>query len=219
MDDSPKLVTIDEVRRHAAAAKAEAERERLHAFPWLQKMIDDARASGGDDPDERERPERTVRNWPRPPDGLLTADEAAARLRCSVKTLNGYVASGSIRYVQIGHGCKRPRKMFTIPDLDDFVANQTRKDVAACPSLRTPVRRSGVSTSSRRSSLFRLDEGPDPPGSGSRRAAEREKASATSRKRRTAATSLRLDDVAGRYWHEVGQHHAGADNTWRQIDY
>ena len=32
-------------------------------------------------------------------------------------------------------------------------------------------------------------------------------------------TSLRLDDVAGRYWNEVGQHHAGADNTWRQIGF
>ena len=28
-----------------------------------------------------------------------------------------------------------------------------------------------------------------------------------------ARTSLRLDDVAGRYWQEVGQHHAGADHT------
>src|ERR1700733_10859622 len=32
-----------------------------------------------------------------------------------------------------------------------------------------------------------------------------------------AATSLRLDDVAERYWNEVGQHHAGGDNTWRQL--
>ena len=34
-----------------------------------------------------------------------------------------------------------------------------------------------------------------------------------------ASASLRLDDVAGRYWNEVGQHHAGADNTWRQIGF
>jgi integrase len=31
--------------------------------------------------------------------------------------------------------------------------------------------------------------------------------------------SLRLDDVAGRYWIEKGQHHAGADNTCRQLEY
>jgi integrase len=34
-----------------------------------------------------------------------------------------------------------------------------------------------------------------------------------------ARTSLRLDDVAERYWLEIGQHHAGADNTWRQLGY
>lgn len=35
----------------------------------------------------------------------------------------------------------------------------------------------------------------------------------------SANASLRLDDVAGRYWNEVGQHHAGSDNTWRQLEY
>jgi integrase len=33
----------------------------------------------------------------------------------------------------------------------------------------------------------------------------------------SARASMRLDDVAGRYWHEVGQHHAGADNTERLL--
>lgn len=32
-----------------------------------------------------------------------------------------------------------------------------------------------------------------------------------------SAVSTKLDDVAGRYWHEIGQHHAGADTTWRDI--
>jgi hypothetical protein len=44
-------------------------------------------------------------------------------------------------------------------------------------------------------------------------AAEREKARALVAQLVAAKTSLRLDDVAGRYWNEVGQHHAGADNT------
>jgi integrase len=29
---------------------------------------------------------------------------------------------------------------------------------------------------------------------------------------------LKIDDVAGRYWGEIGQHHAGAGNTWRDLD-
>jgi integrase len=32
-----------------------------------------------------------------------------------------------------------------------------------------------------------------------------------------AATSLQLDHVAERYWNEIGQHHAGADNTERDL--
>jgi integrase len=44
-------------------------------------------------------------------------------------------------------------------------------------------------------------------------AAEREKAKRLVAQLAAAKTSLRLDDVADRYWNEVGQHHAGADNT------
>lgn len=32
-----------------------------------------------------------------------------------------------------------------------------------------------------------------------------------------ASTSLQIDDVAGRYWNEIGQHHKGAVHTWRDI--
>jgi integrase len=31
-------------------------------------------------------------------------------------------------------------------------------------------------------------------------------------------TSTKLDDVAGRYWKEIGQHHVGSDSTWRDIE-
>jgi integrase len=43
--------------------------------------------------------------------------------------------------------------------------------------------------------------------------AEREKAKALVAQIEAARTSLRLDDIAGRYWDEIGQHHAGAANT------
>jgi integrase len=33
-----------------------------------------------------------------------------------------------------------------------------------------------------------------------------------------SAVSTKFDDVAGRYWSEIGQHHAGADTTWRDIE-
>lgn len=82
-----------------------------------------------------------------PPDGHLTAAEAAAKLGCSVKTLMGHVRSGALHYFIIGHGRKRPRKMFTNTDIADFTALQTRKDSPApCPSSRTNARRSSGTT-------------------------------------------------------------------------
>ena len=81
-----------------------------------------------------------------PPDGLLTRAQAATKLNCSLRTFDGHVASGALRYVAIGHGLKRPRKMFTDVDLNEFIANQTRKDVP-CPSTASRARRSGTSTS------------------------------------------------------------------------
>jgi hypothetical protein len=81
-----------------------------------------------------------------PPDGLRTSAEAAARLGCSIKTLNGHIASGTLRYVITGHGNKRPRRMFTDGDLNTFIANQTRKD-SPCPSTASRARHSGTSTS------------------------------------------------------------------------
>jgi integrase len=43
---------------------------------------------------------------------------------------------------------------------------------------------------------------------------ERERAKQLVAQAETARTSLRLDDVAGRYWSEHAQHLAGAANTW-----
>lgn len=36
--------------------------------------------------------------------------------------------------------------------------------------------------------------------------------------RQSPTVSTQLDYVAGRYWSEIGQHHAGADTTWRDIE-
>ena len=82
-----------------------------------------------------------------PPDGLLrTRAEAAAKLGISVKTLDEHVASGALRYVAIGHGKTRPRRMFTDAILDEFISNQTRKD-SPCLSIARGARRSGSSIS------------------------------------------------------------------------
>jgi hypothetical protein len=78
------------------------------------------------------------------PLGLRTRSEAAARLRMSLKTFDAHVDAGAIRYVLVGRGTVRQRKMFTDPDFDEFVANQTRKDVPLpCLSAKTRAHRIG----------------------------------------------------------------------------
>lgn len=78
---------------------------------------------------------------------LLTPAEVAARLRCSRKTLDAHVHAGDIRYVSIGHGKKRPRRMFTQADVEDFITRQTRRDVPVEPTRRV-TRRTTASYSS-----------------------------------------------------------------------
>jgi integrase len=48
-------------------------------------------------------------------------------------------------------------------------------------------------------------------------AAEREKAKAYLAQTHAAKTSLRLDDIAGRFWDEKGQHHIGSENTEHRL--
>ena len=152
------------------------------------------------------------------PGGLLTAAQAAAKLNCSIKTLNGHVKAGGLKYVAIGRGTKRPRKMFTDADLDEFVAAQTRKDVPACPSSarqRSPYwhydfqwrghRFHGSTKCTTRREAEKVET------------VEREKAKAHVGAITAAKTSLRLDDIADRYWLEIGQHHAGADTTEHRL--
>ena len=82
------------------------------------------------------------------PDGLRTPAEAARKLRCSIKTLRAHVAASDLRYVIIGKGTKRPRIRFAPADLDEFITNQTRKDVACPPtSPKTAARRISTTTS------------------------------------------------------------------------
>jgi hypothetical protein len=92
------------------------------------------------------QPARITTPTQRPADGLRSLRQAAAKLGCSERTLRGHVAVGALRYVQIGHGTKRPRKMFTDADLDEFIANQTRKDAPAWPSSKTRARHTSAST-------------------------------------------------------------------------
>jgi excisionase family DNA binding protein len=109
--------------------------------------------------------QRRRQRKPRPPDGLLTMAEAAAKLGCSTKTLNSHVADGELGYVTLGRGKARPRKLFVPADLDAFISAQKRKGTP-CPSLESRARHTGTSISKCEVIDF---AGPRKPPTGARR--------------------------------------------------
>ena len=165
-----------------------------------------------------DQPKRRRHQRQRPPDGLHTASEAAAKLGCSIKTLNGHVAARAIKYVTIGHGRKRPRKMFTDADLDTVHCqpNPRGPAVSIRRDPRSPFwqynfqirgyRFFGSTKCTTRREAEKVE------------AAEREKAKKLVAQTAAAKTSLRLDDVFGRYWTEVGQHLEDADDNEHRLE-
>ena len=76
---------------------------------------------------------------------LMTMEEAAAYLHIAPRTLRDHIARGEIRYVAVGGGRGRPRKLFTEDDIQDFVRRQSR--MQPCPSTAGRAPRSTATTS------------------------------------------------------------------------
>src|SRR5262245_6788049 len=77
---------------------------------------------------------------------LKTPEQAAEYLQCSPKQVHAHCKSGELRYVDIGCGCKRPRRRFTDADLIDFAERRARRE-SSCQSTGTRSHRTGISTS------------------------------------------------------------------------
>lgn len=67
---------------------------------------------------EKDRPSRQLRNEAQ--NDLLTSQEAAAYLRCSVKTLYNYKCNGKLKGINIG-GTSQGALRFRKADLDNFL--------------------------------------------------------------------------------------------------
>jgi excisionase family DNA binding protein len=64
---------------------------------------------------------------------LRTPKEVAAQLGCSLRTLRVHVQSGALRYINVGNGKKRERRMFAESDVDAFIYQQSRKKTSDTP--------------------------------------------------------------------------------------
>jgi excisionase family DNA binding protein len=73
---------------------------------------------------------------------LLTPREAAAQLRVSLDTLEGFVADGALAFVDVSRGRKRPRRKFDQCDIDAFIESR-RQRTNRCTSTRTTSRNTG----------------------------------------------------------------------------
>jgi excisionase family DNA binding protein len=83
----------------------------------------------------------------RDPQGLLTMTQAATRLNITPDQLKAFVDDGSLRFINVGRGRRRPRYRFTVSDLDAFIASRTTQETSA-PCRSTRARSTGASISS-----------------------------------------------------------------------
>ena len=114
----------------------------------------------------------------------------------------------------ISVGKKRDRMMFTPADLDEFVERRTRRkahSVSVYKSKKSPYYWYDFECRSRR--FYGSTKRTTKREAEEVERHERERANRAMKASLAVTTSLLLDHVAGRYWEEVGQHHAGADNT------
>jgi excisionase family DNA binding protein len=147
-------------------------------------------------------------------DGLQTKSQAARRLNISIRTLRGLIKSGELRYVNVGHGKEREKIMFTDSDLDDL---KTDPAEGARMSLYKP----------KGSPYYQFDfQWRGTRFHSSTKKTDKREAQAVEKAERervkqsasvTTSAGMTLNHATGRYWNEVGQHEAGAENTERDL--
>ncbi len=155
------------------------------------------------------------------PDGpLSTPKETAAILNISLKTLMEHVRLGRIRFIEVGAGKVRKYRRFTAKNIATFIEKQKVREVPKCLSISAPTKKHTATTFTSGVNRFH----------GPLEARSRKNAEAAEHKlkakvkadietaKRTGNGPLTLDDAAGRYWHEVGQHHVASRTTYCDLD-
>lgn len=97
---------------------------------------------------------------------LLSPKQAAAALGISVDTLRALISAGELRFIDVGNGKKRIRRMFDPSDLAQFC--ERRRRVQSCPSTNRKARKSTSSTSNGAVIGFRARQASSPSGKLSR---------------------------------------------------
>ena len=202
--DAAKRVIADILRENQADAA-----RRTHELVWSRIGDDNAAPA----PAATKPRRRAPASIPTDPDALLTAAQAAAKLNATIEQVMAYVEDGSLRYVNIGRGSKRPRYRFTQSDLNEFIAARTQEHHLVRLHLSESKgvywydfqlqghRFHGSTRCTTRREAEKYE------------AVERDKAKELIKAKRRSAASLAIDDVADRLWLAEGQHDAAPDAT------
>jgi hypothetical protein len=83
---------------------------------------------------------------PLPVDPLFTPQEAATKLKMSIKTLMSHIRAGRLRFIDIGNGGVRKRHRFTTYNLQTFIENQKVRETPKCQSIVAPTKKNTATT-------------------------------------------------------------------------
>jgi excisionase family DNA binding protein len=65
---------------------------------------------------------------------LLTAKEAAVEMNTSEEQVRRFARDGTLPYINVGRGGKRPRMRFDRSDIEAFKQKQRSKEMRICPA-------------------------------------------------------------------------------------
>ena len=139
---------------------------------------------------------------------LLTLAQAAAHLNITDEQVTAFVQDGTLPFINVGRGSKRPRYRFVRSDLDTFIEHRRQRE-AQCPSTNPNSRRSTHSTS-----VTVVSDFMGPTGCTTRKKAEafeavrHKKAVAEMEAMAKARASMLINDVCARLWDLGAQHDA-----------
>jgi integrase len=149
---------------------------------------------------------------------LLSPDRAAAQMGITVEQLLKFARDGALKSINLGRGEKKPRYRFDPIDIDVFKKARTQEH-HPCPSLSRKNPRHTIGTASRSnvigfSALRAARRAKRQTGS----KPERDKARVLLKATKRLATSLAIEDVAARLWHNNAQHDADPDATFTNLE-
>jgi|SRR5216683_1011270 len=95
-------------------------------------------------------PKTRKRRKPKPANGLHDILATAIKLNVTAEKVRAFVRDGDLKYINVGHGSKKPRYRFTDSDINELIEKRKQQETPQCQSLkpRSPRHTSGTGSKS-----------------------------------------------------------------------